>query len=78
VCRDKATSKDFVHKGIPDWINLFCDKTPVIIFMHFGSWFFKMPAREARRKIEMLAKGRVEVIAAYDGRSLLVDFLIVC
>jgi len=40
VRRDKTTGKLFGHKGIPDWINLFCDKTSLIIFMHFGAWFF--------------------------------------
>jgi len=70
VRKDKESGKLFGHKGIPDWINLFHDKTPVIIFMHFGSWFFKIPTREAKKKIKALAKNKVQVIIAYDGLSL--------
>jgi ribonuclease BN (tRNA processing enzyme) len=70
VRKDKKTGKLFGHKGIPDWINLFCDKTPKIIFMHFGSWFFKIKSSQARKKIEALAKDKVEVVTAYDGLSL--------
>jgi ribonuclease BN (tRNA processing enzyme) len=69
VRKDKETGKLFGHKGIPDWINLFCDKTPIIIFTHFGSWFFKITAQQARKKIEVLAKDRVQVVTAYDGFS---------
>ena len=65
VRRDKKTGEIYGHNGIPNLINLFKKFTNNIIFMHFGSWFYKdIPG--ARKRIKNLDK-YLNLTASYDG-----------
>lgn len=41
VRKDKETGEIYGHTGIPNLINLFKKFTQNILFIHFGSWFYK-------------------------------------
>lgn len=61
------------HTGVPNLIRLFGDYTDRILFIHFGSWFYKLGAPKARAKLSALADEdglRVEV--GYDGQLITV------
>ncbi len=53
IRRDKKTQEIYGHNGIPDLINLFKKFTNQILFMHFGSWFYK-DIPKAKRKSKMI------------------------
>lgn len=70
VFRDKETGQIYGHTGIPDLISFFKDFTAVILFIHFGSWFYKDASWSANR-IEALGRERgMRVIVGYDGMEL--------
>lgn len=65
IRKDKKTNQIYGHKDIPGLVNLLAKFTKQIVFMHFGSWFFKdVPA--ARKKINKLSN-EIELVVAYDG-----------
>jgi len=67
VRKDKETLEVYGHTGIPNLINLFKKFTSHIVFLHFGSWFYK-DIKRAREKIAKLGKENgVETIIGYDG-----------
>ncbi len=55
VRRDEETGRIFGHTGIPDLIRLFSEFTDRILFVHFGSWFFR-DIEKARDTIRTLGK----------------------
>jgi hypothetical protein len=70
IRKDPATGFLYGHNGIPDLIRLFCDLTDHILFVHFGSWFFKDIVK-ARKKLDALGKeSQVDVQVGYDGMIL--------
>jgi ribonuclease BN (tRNA processing enzyme) len=72
VRKDKNSGKIYGHQGVPDLIKLFAPYTKHILFVHFGSWFFKDPAH-ARKKIEELGKScGIEAIVGSDGMDIIV------
>jgi ribonuclease BN (tRNA processing enzyme) len=72
IRRDKAhASRPFGHAGVPDLMRMFKPFTNRMLFMHFGSWFYEMGARKARKKLEKLGLSYdLSVIACYDGLTL--------
>jgi ribonuclease BN (tRNA processing enzyme) len=70
IRRDASTGEIYGHNGIPDLIHFFKKFTKKIIFMHFGSWFYKS-ASQARKAIKQLGKeDEVEALVAYDGMEV--------
>lgn len=75
VRKDKETGQLYGHNGIPDLINLFQHFSRHILFIHFGSWFFK-DIEEAREKLERLGKSRgTKIHIGYDGMEIDLDQL---
>jgi glyoxylase-like metal-dependent hydrolase (beta-lactamase superfamily II) len=66
VRKDKETGRLYGHNGIPDLVNLFKGFTNHIIFMHFGSWFYKN-IEESKEKIRGFSDDNFVVEPAYDG-----------
>lgn len=70
VFRDKETGQIYGHTGIPDQVRFFKDFTAVILFIHFGSWFYEDIPRSVNR-IEELGRDRgVQIIIGYDGLEI--------
>lgn len=62
--------KVFGHTGIPNLIHLFKNYTNKIMFVHFGSWFYKN-MKQARKDFKQLAKENgIELIVGYDGLEI--------
>jgi glyoxylase-like metal-dependent hydrolase (beta-lactamase superfamily II) len=70
VQRDKDTGRLYGHNGIPDLIHLFSGLTDLIIFVHFGSWFFKDILASIQKLGELGKENGVEVLAGHDGMIL--------
>jgi ribonuclease BN (tRNA processing enzyme) len=67
VRRDKETGQIYGHTGIPDLLKFFEPHTDRILFIHFGSWFYK-DTQKAREKIQELAENYdLEAMVGYDG-----------
>ncbi|MDD1679577.1 MAG: MBL fold metallo-hydrolase [Methanomicrobiales archaeon] len=72
VRKDPGTGQLYGHTGIPDLIRLFSEFTNRILFVHFGSWFFKDIA-DAREKIRALGEENgVDAQATRDGEEVVV------
>jgi ribonuclease BN (tRNA processing enzyme) len=70
VLRSKKEKGIYGHTGVPDFIRIFKDHTPKIVFTHFGSWFYKN-VKKAKKKLEELGKENgIEVITGYDGMEI--------
>jgi ribonuclease BN (tRNA processing enzyme) len=70
IRKDLQTGKLFGHAGIPNLIRLFHPYCQQIVFVHFGSWFYRN-IKTSRQKL--LALGReygVSVVVGRDGRHL--------
>lgn len=69
---DKQTREVYGHTGIPNLINLFKKFTSYILFLHFGSWFYR-DIKQARRKLNKLGKeNKIKITVAYQGLELLI------
>jgi glyoxylase-like metal-dependent hydrolase (beta-lactamase superfamily II) len=66
VRKDMETGRLYGHNGIPDLVNLFKGFTNNIIFMHFGSWFYKN-IEKSKEKIRGFSEDNLVVEPAYDG-----------
>ncbi|HRN78276.1 MAG TPA: MBL fold metallo-hydrolase [Candidatus Dependentiae bacterium] len=67
VRRQKDTGKIYGHTGVPNLINLFKKHTDTILFMHFGTWFYK-DIKKARQEFHKLAQeNNIHIIVGYDG-----------
>jgi ribonuclease BN (tRNA processing enzyme) len=72
VRRDPVTGNIFGHTGVPNLIRIFKPYTDRILFVHFGSWFYKN-MKKARQKFGQLAKeNAIEIIVGYDGFTIIV------
>lgn len=70
VRRDKKTKKIYGHNGAPDLTRLFKKFTKHIIFVHFGSWFYK-DIKKAKKDLEQLGReNEIKVEAGYDGMNI--------
>lgn len=70
VRKDKETQALYGHNGIPNLIDLFKQHTSTLLFVHFGSWFYKDPLG-AQQKMEELGKEKnLKIILGYDGAQL--------
>ena len=71
IRRDAATGKIYGHTGIPNLVSLFKGYTKQILFIHFGSWFYKMGAPKARKEIKKLGeRAGLTARIGYDGMEL--------
>lgn len=71
IRRDQKTGKIYGHAGIPNLIRLFSQFTSKIIFVHFGSWFYRLGAAEGRKRIHDLSQEhKVFAITGYDGMEI--------
>lgn len=59
----------FGHTGIPDLIRLLSPYTSKIVFVHFGSWFFK-DTKESLKKLKSMETKGLEIIPAHDGMEI--------
>jgi glyoxylase-like metal-dependent hydrolase (beta-lactamase superfamily II) len=67
IRKDKETGALYGHGGIPNLVHLFAPFTKHILFVHFGSWFYK-DAEAAKKKLaELGEENGVSVTPAYDG-----------
>jgi ribonuclease BN (tRNA processing enzyme) len=70
VRRDRESGSLSGHAGIPDLLGLFSPFTDNVLFVHFGSWFYKNIPK-ARRKLKHLGREyQVTVHVGYDGMDL--------
>lgn len=70
IRKDKETEALYGHNGIPNLIDLFKPYTHNILFIHFGSWFYKNIG-SARQTLHALGKEkRVNTIVGYDGMEI--------
>ncbi|MBD3282187.1 MAG: hypothetical protein GF387_01095 [Candidatus Portnoybacteria bacterium] len=70
IRRDKKTKEIYGHNGMPDLVNLFKKFTNNILFIHFGSWFYKN-TQESRKKIKQLGKeNNVNTYIGYDNLKI--------
>jgi ribonuclease BN (tRNA processing enzyme) len=70
IRRDRASGRAFGHAGVPNLIELFAKFTSNILFVHFGSWFYR-DARKSRRTLAALGRQNgVRALAGYDGYRL--------
>lgn len=75
IRRDRGSGAAYGHAGIPKLIQLFSGFSAVILFTHFGSWFYE-DARKSRRILAALGKQYgVRALAACDGFELDLDDL---
>lgn len=67
IRRDEHTGKIFGHTGVPNLVRLFKRFTHNILFIHFGSWFYK-DMKASHRYFKQLAKeNELNIIVGYDG-----------
>lgn len=72
VKKDKQTGEIYGHTGIPNLICLFRNFTSHLVFLHFGSWFYK-DIKKAREKLNKLGKeNKIKITTAYDGMKLII------
>lgn len=72
VRRHKESGNIFGHTGVPNLVRLFKQFTDTILFIHFGSWFYK-DVKKARKTFKTLARENdVDIIVGYDGLELTV------
>lgn len=70
VRRHEPTGEIYGHNGVPDLARLFSQFTDNILFIHFGSWFYKS-AKESRKKLKKIGRNNgVNVHVGYDGMEL--------
>jgi len=70
VRRDKKTGEIFGHNGVPDLIHLFKKFTKHIVFVHFGSWFYR-DIKKAKKELERLGEENgIKVEVGYDGMEI--------
>lgn len=70
VRQDTETKKLFGHTGIPNLIRLFQPFTENILFIHFGTWFFRN-TKAGRQKLLALGKEyNINILVGHDGLSL--------
>jgi ribonuclease BN (tRNA processing enzyme) len=70
IRRDKKTGQIYGHNGIPDLVQLFKRFCGNIVFVHFGSWFYRS-AEQARKKLKTLGnENGVLVRSGYDGMRI--------
>lgn len=70
VRRDKKTGQIYGHTGIPNLINLFKKFTKMILFVHFGSWFYKNMKNSHKEFATLAQKNNIKIIVGYDGMKL--------
>jgi ribonuclease BN (tRNA processing enzyme) len=70
LVRKTRKGEPYGHAGIPDLMEMFADKTEKMLFMHFGSWFYR-DIESSRRKIQNLADEKgITALVGYDGMEL--------
>lgn len=63
----RKNNKIYGHTGVPNLIKIFKPHTSVMLFVHFGAWFYK-DIKKARMEFKRLAQeNALEIIVGYDG-----------
>lgn len=70
IRKDKTTKKLFGHNGVPNLIRLFQPYTKKILFVHFGSWFYKNPKNSKEKLLALGKKSHVEILVGYDNMEV--------
>lgn len=71
MIRRSKENKPYGHTGIPNLIDFFKPYTKNILFMHFGSWFYKNGAKKSRQQLKQLGKkNNLSVLVGYDGMKI--------
>src|SRR3989304_1708942 len=71
VRRDKKSGNVYGHTGVPNLIHLFDNYTDILIFVHFGAWFYKN-IKKARMQFATSAQEHaITIIVGYDGLELI-------
>jgi len=68
IRRDKATGEEYGHNSIPNLVDFFGKFTNHIIFVHFGSWFYKDIQLSKERIMSLGNDTKIE--ASYDGMEI--------
>lgn len=72
IRKDPKTKKLFGHAGIPNLIRLFRPYAKKILFIHFGSWFYRN-TRTSHEKLRALGETYgIPILAGHDGKNLTV------
>jgi hypothetical protein len=70
---ESLLNEPFGHTGIPNLIRLFAPYTKHIVFVHFGSWFYKAGAEAAKSLIKGYGREHgVLATVGHDGMVLMV------
>lgn len=70
IRKDKETQALYGHAGIPNLMDLFKPYAQTMLFMHFGSWFYKN-TEAARQMLVKLGKEKgINTIVGYDGLEI--------
>ena len=70
VMRSKKNGQIYGHTGIPNLIRLFSKFTKNILFIHFGTWFYRN-TKYSRSKLGKLGgENSVDIHIGYDGMEL--------
>ncbi len=71
IRRDPTTNKPYGHAGIPNLIRFFKPFTDTILFIHFGSWFYRKGTCNARKFLHQLSdQYAIQIIVGYDGMTI--------
>lgn len=70
VRKDRETNQLYGHAGIPNLIRLFRPHTKEILFIHFGSWFFKDVKVAHQKLLSLSQKYEIPILIGYDGQCL--------
>lgn len=70
IIKDLKTGKLYGHTGIPDLMKLFSQFTNNILFVHFGSWFYKNEKNSIKRLNSLAKQFKINAHIGYDGVSI--------
>jgi glyoxylase-like metal-dependent hydrolase (beta-lactamase superfamily II) len=67
VRKDLETGTLFGHNGVPNLIKLLKPFSSRILFIHFGSWFYKNVKAAKKNLIALGKENDIQVLVGYDG-----------
>ncbi len=70
IRKDPETGKLFGHAGVPNLVRTFRKYTKKILFVHFGSWFYKNVKASRKKLCNLGKKNEIPVIVGYDGMKI--------
>lgn len=70
IRKDAESQMLYGHNGIPNLIDLFKPYTRNILFIHFGSWFYKDTQKARKALISLCKEKGIHPVVGYDGLEL--------